>query len=108
MNLDPDPWNKLVLTVELFKARYFRALNSLRVYRDKFIAHPEFGPKLKTIDASHDDYEAVFEFTKNLYSLIHESMLGLGAAPMTMTAGPSLVRVLEKLGIDELQKDFTE
>jgi hypothetical protein len=105
---DPNPHVSLSRTVAIFATHHAVILKSLRTYRNKVIAHPELLYRLRLRETTHNNFEALFEFANEFYRLVHDDVIGVGPALMTMTAGPSLARLLTEIDIAKPKQYFTK
>jgi hypothetical protein len=97
----------LCRTVELFGEGHKEALRRLNTFRDKFAAHSEAGIQLQPLP-SQDDFECRLQFAYDFYSVIHDSVVGVGPALMSSHSGWSLIRLMEAIGIKDPVFHFPE
>jgi hypothetical protein len=100
-----DVRDYLDATLEGFLTTHKEALLKLRRFRDKAGAHSETGFELESL-ASHDEFEALFEFANEFYRLVGDAILGIGPSPMAPHVETSLLKCLRRLGVGAPERQF--
>ena len=83
-------------------------LNSLKIYRDKVIAHSEFEPDVESLP-SFDAMTELYNFAYGVYALLSKEVVHVHPLPLGMDPKPkiALISVLSKFGVSEVKQEWT-
>ena len=94
-------------TIKGFRKRYKDELNRFKAFRDKKVAHSEFGFTGDSLP-SYDMMEKLFYFGADFYELVSASFVGVDPHDLR-GQGPvktSLKRLFQELGIKDIKTDM--
>jgi hypothetical protein len=102
-----EPLSALSSTIAEFKKKYQNELERFKSYRDKEVAHSEFGFNIDDLP-SYDIMERLFNFGLDFYMLVSEAFVSVGPADLNRDrrVKASLKRMLQKLGFDEIKTNM--
>lgn len=96
----------LLATFGLFHGLHSRSILRLKLYRDTIGAHSDRKAKRDALP-SHDEFETLYGFALDFYNVVAKVILDVGPTRVPRKAGAGLLRILESLGVDHPQFDFS-
>jgi len=104
--------SSLSSTVAGFKKKYENELERFKTYRDKVVAHSEFGFNLDNIP-SYDVMECLFDFGADFYKLVSRAFISnasVSVVPCDLNSNRKvkvgLKRVLHELGLTDIETEM--
>jgi len=106
--------SSLSSTVAGFKKKYENELERFKTYRDKVVAHSEFGFNLDNIP-SYDVMECLFDFGADFYKLVSKDFISNASAsvvPFDLNSSrkvrTGLSRILSEHCLTDIKKEWNE
>ncbi|RYD19405.1 MAG: hypothetical protein EOP88_19115 [Verrucomicrobiaceae bacterium] len=90
---------------DVFRDRHLETLNNLRKFRDKFVAHSEFGAEIESL-ASQDEFETLFDFAADFYRLVSDTLLNIGPALIGGPVGVQMFDLLKSIEVPDPKFKF--
>ncbi len=105
--LNKNELSTLSLTVAEFKRKYHNELKGFVTYRDKRVAHSEFGFDPDGLP-SYDIMEQLFNFGRDFYMLVSKAFTGVVPADLDKDrkVKVGLKKMLEKLGVEDIKTEM--
>ncbi len=85
--------------------QYKAELKDLKTYRNKFVAHPEFGV-MEAMLPSHKTFDELWGFARDFYVLVHDQYNGVGPALIGASVRAGLRRTFKQLGLRQVIETF--
>ncbi|MHC4221589.1 MAG: AbiU2 domain-containing protein [Planctomycetota bacterium] len=97
----------LSLTIEEFKKKYQDELNRFKTYRDKAVAHSEFGFNQDYLP-SYDVMECLFNFGADFYKLVSKVFVSVGPCDLNSSrkVKTGLARILSELCCADIKTEM--
>ena len=89
----------------LFIGIHSATFDRLKKYRDKIGAHSESKVKIDSLP-SHDEFETLFSFAKDIYEVVSETIIDVHPAVICRQVGKGFFKLMQSMGIDEPAFNF--
>ena len=104
-----QPLSALSSTVARFKAKYQKELERFKTYRNKSVAHTEFGFNPDDLP-SYDVMERLFNFASEFYMLVSAAFISVSPCDLNSNSNRKvrvgLERILRQLGLQDIKREM--